>query len=174
MSQSRLGLPMLGGRRGHTQVPSGDTSLEATPVTPRSPAGTVLPRDDSRVGEENNVNDNSSIESGRNPFATASNSPRIPIETGMVDSSPAGNSPGRSRQAAPPSSFLPGMAPKSRTQSESSKKTLGRTGSAKRKPVPSLGPELRSEMEQPSRALGTEERNKRYYIVPDAPLDRGV
>lgn len=111
----------------------------------------------------------SSSRSGQDPFATGPSTPRTPYDYDTAEFG-AGNSRRMSSQinSAPhgPSSWSEGnRRPGLGTYAP------GRTSSLKRKPVPSLGPELRTEFGQ--QTSGTEVRRQSYQIFPDPPLNQG-
>ena len=181
MSQT-LGLGGVSGR-GHRQIPSASTTLGRT-IPPSHHSPFVARNSDEREAEERsnrNASDESlgvspvfsdqqntasSSLSGHNPFATGPNTPRTAHEYDTADFS-----------ASDPRSVSSGAGPSSYNavatgigRSGSNKTSLSRTTSLKRKPVPSMGPQLRNEMEQ---QMSEPETRKSFQLIPDLPVERG-
>ena len=178
MSQT-LGLGGVSGR-GHRQIPSASTTLGRTiPLSNLSPFvdrisddgedeekfnrnGSVDTLEESPVSSDQQNTARSSL-SGQNPFGTSLNTPRTLHEYDTADLSP---SDARSASNfAGPSSYNAVRTGIDRFGSN--KASLSRTTSLKRKPVPSMGPQLRNEIEQ---QRSEPETRKSFQLVPDLPV----
>ncbi len=181
MSQAGFNSGRGGGR--HVQMPSGGTSLEGEGIAGAAALG-VMHGDEERADDSGPRSSNeaspvvfaqqtaSTARTGQNPFATAPNTPGTHHD-GDTDFNP-GDPRQASASTAVTADIVPQLVPRSRSdgsysrgQSDQNSTGLTRSTSKKRKPVPSLGPELRDEMER--KMSGTEELRKSYQIVPDPP-----
>lgn len=182
MSQGYCSKTFAVNRRGsgtrHMQMPSGTTSLDGAGPTPI--AMSTTPRDEEKDDNASIASfgasprlfaQQSSSSSSRpvhDPFATAPKTPRANFEADMSDFNPNDNR--RFSTATAPGSFPPVMTARSRSESGPSNGRsggLGRVTSSKRKPVPSLGAELRSELQR--KPSDSEAARQSFQLVPDPP-----
>ena len=158
---------------GHAQMPSGGTGLDSGAQSPSA----LVPLQEAKeeVGENGMTNTrqlgqqtaSTSRSAGQDPFATAPNTPGVQDPYEATDFGPG-----------VPGAMVPPVVPTSSRDRRDTpsvtgrpaplSSTLGRSSSKKRKPVPSLGPELQSEMLRKNSE--SEDRRASYQITPDPPV----